>query len=204
MILKRFHVLLFSLLVGLTAAAGDHPYDLENRTQFLDLTLQALKETPPQLLSDLRNFMHAIDRNQCRSAYADLRATCLLDAARRNCRQKRGGAKAQENCRLVSDVVVSNQLGEKAFIDTRKKFDIMREHSDYREEMLKELHRHYARLVLEFGLSSHFPEPGQSLGAGIDQYCRSSAYARQISWQYCVSAIVWFISNPVTPDKLGS
>jgi len=142
-----------------------------------------------------------IDRNQCQSDQADLQASCLLEAAKRNCNRKRKRPGTKTNCQLVSDVIVTNLLGEHSFIDSRTELEIMRENKKFRKVMLQELRRQHSQLVLELGLSKHLPETDNDLGKGIDKYCRSLTDTRRISWQYCVGAIVWFIRNPKIPSR---
>jgi hypothetical protein len=47
-------------------------------------------------------------------------------------------------------------------------------------------------------MSRHFPGAKASdgaLAAGIDGYCTDVAGTRDLSWQYCVAAVVWFIGT---------
>lgn len=183
------------LLTWPMLARGDI-YDQESRVQHIDRTIAALKSAGAENLIDLQNYIHTVDRNQCRSAHGDLQASCLVEAAQRNCDSRKGNPEAMEQCRLISDIIIVNKLGEKTFIDAETKYEIMRDHSDYRAALRKELLQRYAWLALAFGLSSHFIEDGDQLAAGIDGYCQHATGARSISWQYCVGAIVWFIRNP--------
>ena len=171
------------------------PYERTDRIGYIQRMLDALRATDRTTLNNFRNYIHVVDQNRCRSAYTDLRTSCLLEAAKRNCYQKRGGRKARQKCRLVSDVIVTNKLGEKEFIDTQTKYRIMSAHKKYRQEVRKELWRRYAELVTEFSLSGHYPGGGDELAAGIDGYCLRSMNQRGLSWQYCVAALAWFVGT---------
>ena len=175
------------------------PYQSVDRVGYIQRLLDAVKATDRSTLTNARNYIHVVDRNRCRSAYTDLRTSCLLEAAKRNCYQKRGGRKARRKCRLVSDVIVTNKLGEKEFIDTRTKYRIMSAHKEYRQEVRKELWRRYAELVTEFSLSGLYPGGDDGLAAGIDGYCLQSVDQRGLSWQYCVAALVWFVGTSENP-----
>ncbi len=172
----------------------DADYTSENRINYVQQMLDAFGKSNQNMLKNIRNYIQAVDNNRCRSAYADLKTRCLLDAAETNCRQ-RSGRDNQRNCRLISDVMVANKLGEKEFLDTQTRYRIMKKNKKFRPAIRNELRRRYAELVTEFGLSRFYePNPG-GLAAGIDGYCRHITHKRGLSWQYCISAIVWFIGT---------
>lgn len=183
----------------LLAAVSSAPYGRGERVEYIQRLLEAVKTTDRTKLTNTRNYIHVVDRNQCRSAYTDLRTSCLLEAAKRNCYQRRGRQKTREQCRLVTDVIVTNKLSEKEFIDAQTKYRIMSATKKYRQELRKELWRRYAELAAEFSLSKFYPIKQDQLAAGIDGYCVQSVDRRGLSWQYCVSALVWFIGTSENP-----
>jgi hypothetical protein len=191
----RGTILLCVLLAAHSSVRAEPQYQRTQRVGYIQMLLEALRATDRTTLTNTRNYIYVIDRNRCRSAFTDLRTSCLLDAARRNCYQKRGGRKTRQTCRLVSDVIVTNKLGEKEFIDTQTKYRIMSAHKDYRQEIRNELWRRYAELVTEFSLSGFHRKDDGDLAAGIDGYCLQSVDPRGLSYQYCVAAMAWFIGT---------
>jgi hypothetical protein len=184
------------VLLAVVSATG---YEPDDRVEYIQRLLDAVKATDRTKLTNTRNYIHVVDRNQCRSAYTDLRTSCLLEAAKRNCYQRRGRRKARQKCRLVTDVIVTNKLGEKELIDTQTKYRIMSATKEYRLELRKELWRRYAELAAEFSLSRFYSEKDDELAAGIDGYCLQSVDRRGLSWQYCVAALVWFVGTSENP-----
>jgi hypothetical protein len=74
----------------------------------------------------------------------------------------------------------------------------MNKQRDYRTALARELVRRHALLVAEFAMSRHFPgsrADSTALAVGIDGYCREIAGTRDLSWQHCVAAVVWFIGT---------
>ncbi len=177
------------------AMPADAQYQIDSRIRYIQELLDALRATKPTSLRNARNYIHVIDQNTCRSAFSDLRTNCLLAAAKRNCRQRRAGRQARRRCRLVADVIVTNKLGEKAFIDSKTKYRIMSSQRDYRRQIRLELWRRYAELVTEFLLSGFHQGDQDLLAAGIDRYCMRAVHQRGLSWQTCVAATSWFIET---------
>ena len=171
-------------------------YASESRTQYIAQALAALRDTPDEALRNLYKYIHVVERNGCRAPTESLRLDCMLEAARRNCKQP--DATARERCDRISDVMVINRLGEEDFIPKRVAHKIMEGQSDYRGALLDELRDQYAELVTE--LSTVSGEAQQLADAGklpkaIDAYCVSHAPARNLTWQQCTAAIVWFIGT---------
>src|SRR6185503_14850296 len=66
------------------------------------------------------------------------------------------------------------------------------------KQLARELHRRYAGLVAELAMSEFFPGPRAdtaALATGIDGFCTDVAGTRDLSWQYCVAAVVWFVAS---------
>ena len=183
------------LLPAQPALPSESQYQSDSRIHYIQDLLDALRATDPTSLRNARNYIHVIDQNTCRSSFSDLRTNCLLAAAKRNCRQRRAGRLARRRCRLVADVIVTNKLGEKAFIDSKTKYRIMSSRRDYRRQIRLELWRRYAELVTEFLLSEFHKGKQDQLAAGIDGYCMRAVHQRGLSWQTCVAATSWFIET---------
>ena len=180
-----------------TAAAQPAPVPAGNpRVGYLAGLLAAVRATPQAALTNTSNYVYAIERNKCQAPDEALHVGCLLEAATRNCLQ--ASSSLRDQCRRASDVIVTNQLSEKAFVPEAVRYQIMDSHRDYRTAFARELHRRYAILVAELAMSPQFPGSAAddvALAAGIEGYCRQVAGSRELSWQYCAAAVVWFIAT---------
>ena len=166
------------------------------RVAYLAGLLAAVRATPQAALTNTSNYVYAVERNKCQAPSESLHVGCLLEAATRNCQQ--GDAAAREQCRRVSDVIVTNRLSEKTFLPDDVRYQIIGSRRDYRTQLARELHRRYAILVAELAMSPQFPGSAAddtALAAGIEGYCRAVAGSRELSWQYCAAAVVWFIAT---------
>ena len=184
--------MIYLLVSPLQATAAD--YEPANRVLHINRLLEAVRQADKDMLANTEKYIQVIDRNNCRSAYTNLRTNCLLEATSRNCRQSRGRL-AKKQCRLVSDVIVANKLGEKEFIDVKTKYRIMKTYKAYNQELKRVLWRKYAGLVLGFYLNLLQQDEDDKLAEGIDQYCMLVGSRQRLSWQYCVAAMVWFIGT---------
>jgi hypothetical protein len=120
----------------------------------------------------------------------------MLTAATRNCTQPAGPER--DRCYRVSDVIATNRLSEHFFLPKDVRLDIMGKHSDYRLALARELHRRHSILVGEYAMSRYFPGARAgtaALATGIEAFCRESAGTRDLSWQYCAGAIVWYVGT---------
>ena len=192
------------LLVGAPSLHDDGSTGAQRRRIVRD-TIDALREMDFREREDTYNYIYAVERNQCQAPLRSLKIGCLLEAARRNCRQRKGAAR--HRCRLVSDAIVANRLSEARFVSRSVRYQIMKEHSDYRGKLLIELRRRYARLVTGLYLEAPVPAgvPTEALADAIDAYCLGVAGQRQrLSWSHCVAAIVWFIGTSTEGAGPGS
>jgi hypothetical protein len=184
------------LALGAAAAHADPAPPGDARPAYIAGLLDAIAGTAAAALANTSNYVYVVERNKCQAADDSLRVGCVVTAAVRNCTQ--GDAAARDQCRRVSDVIATNRLAEPAFVPDDVRYQIMDGHRDYRGALGRELHRRYALLVAEFSMSRHFPGSAAgsaALAAGLDAYCRDVAGTRELSWQYCVAAAVWFIGT---------
>jgi hypothetical protein len=169
---------------------------LDQRVAYLAGLLAAVRAGDPRSLADTARYVRAVERNKCQAPEPSLRVGCLLEAVAQNCPPQAGDAR--ERCLRVSDVLVSNLLGEPIFLPREVRFELMGRHKDYRAALARELYRRHAVLVTEFAMSGQFPGSGagdEALARGIEAYCRETAGTRDLSWQYCAAAAVWFIGT---------
>lgn len=180
-----------ALLASAALAAGAtpaHTYDAAHRAAHLEAALNAVRAASPAFLSQAYEYASAMERGACSSGVERLKVECLMTAARRFCKPKDAG------CPLVMDVVVSNVLAEAHFVPTERRYEIMKEHRDYRAEVARELRRIQGALAVDFQLRGA-EAPARPLPAQIDAYCVTAADKTHLSWQACAASLVWFIAT---------
>ncbi len=164
--------------------------------------IEAIRATDRATLANTRKYIQTIERNKCQAPAMTLRVGCLVEAATQNCKQLQGDAR--ERCQRVSDVIATNLLAERVFVPTDVRYELTSKQHNARTAIARELHRRYAVLVAELAMSSFFPGPRASTAAlanGIDGFCTEVAGTRDLSWQYCVAAIVWFVATDGAPEE---
>jgi hypothetical protein len=192
-------LVLLAGLAGLAQCAGDtrsHAEPRPARAAYIAELIDAIRGTDHATLANTRKYIQIVERNKCQAPEMTLRVGCLLEAAGQNCKQLRGVA--VERCRRASDVIATNLLAERVFVPNDVRYQIMSKQRDARSAIARELHRRYAALVAELAMSEFFPGPRAStaaLATGIDGFCTDVAGTRDLSWQYCVAAIAWFVAS---------
>ena len=86
----------------------------------------------------------------------------------------------------------------RVFVPNDVRYQLMTRQHNARAAIARELHRRYAALVAELAMSELFSGPRAdtvALAAAIDGFCTDVAGTRDLSWQYCVAAIVWFVAS---------
>ena len=175
------------------------------RVAYIAQALEAIRASDPTTVADTAKYITAVERNNCRAPEQNLRLGCLLEAVAQNCRQR--DAAARERCQRVSDVVVTNRLSEPVFIPKDVRYKLLDENRDFRLALARELRAQYAVRVAELTMSRHFPGAAASDGAlatAIDGYCTDVAGTRELSWQYCVAAIVWYVGTEPAVVRKGT
>jgi hypothetical protein len=183
-------------LVVLALCGVAHAEPRPARAAYIAELIEALRGMDRASLANTRKYIQVVERNKCQAAEMTLRVGCLLEAAGQNCKPL--PADARERCRRASDVIATNLLAERVFVPDDVRYQIMTRQRDARAAIARELHRRYAGLVAELALSEFFPGPRAdtaALAAGIDGFCTDVAGTRDLSWQYCVAAIVWFVAR---------
>jgi hypothetical protein len=178
------------------ARAETRPAPLPARGAYIAELIEALRGIDRAALANTRKYIQTVERNKCQAPEMTLRVGCLLEAAGQNCKPLPDDAR--ERCRRASDVIATNLLAERVFVPNDVRYQIMSKQRDARAAIARELHRRYAALVTELALSEFFPGPRAdtaALATGIDRFCSDVAGTRALSWQYCVSAVVWFVAS---------
>jgi hypothetical protein len=186
-------------LVVLALCAGDtrsHAQPRPPRAAYIADLIDAVRGIDRATLANTRRYIQIVERNKCQAPEMTLRVGCLLEAAGQNCKPLPDDAR--ERCRRASDVIATNLLAERVFVPNDVRYQIMSKQRDARAAIARELHRRYAALVAELAMSELFPGPRAdtaALATGIDGFCTDVAGKRDLSWQYCVAAIVWFVAS---------
>jgi len=187
-----------ALVVASFSSRATEPYLDENRVAYVERALEAFRQTKLQKIMNTYRYINVVERNNCRSTLSDLKVQCLLSFARKNC-SALNGVKQKENCKLYSDIVVVNKLSEHAFINRSERYHVTRNSGDdFRTALTNRLQQKYGNLVTDFFLtprSNCEKDDLECLATGLDQFCLDYTNAKNLSWQYCVSASVWFIGT---------
>jgi len=192
-------------LVVLALCAGESRSQAEPgpaRAAYIADLIEAIRGSDRAALANTRKYIQTVERNKCQAPEMTLRVGCLLEAAGQNCKPLPGDA--GERCRRASDVIATNVLAERVFVPNDVRYQIMTKQRDARSAIARELHRRYAGLATELALSEFFPGPRAdtaALATGIDRFCTDVAGTRDLSWQYCVAAIVWFVASDGAPEE---
>ena len=172
-------------------------YNPENRQAYVAEALEAMWSTQTQSLENVFSYMSVVEKNQCRSSIERLKLDCLIEAAKQNC--KSIGRKHKKNCAHYSDISVINKMGENSFLPLRKKYKIMKNFKDFQKQIHSEVLNEYSKVALEFSFSKHSQckktRDTKCLATGMDKFCLIYGDKKDLSWQYCVGAIVWIIGK---------
>jgi hypothetical protein len=185
-----------ALLVASLGSASEPPqtYRPPARVAHIQEALTALHEAPPASIQQGVDYARTLSQGACSAGVERLRIECMMVATRRYCHD-RGAADAQR-CPAYMDVVVSNVLADERLIPPDKRYQIVRENADYRPALARELRRIQGTLAVDFRLRTGETRDDGALAAKIDGYCLASADETQLSYQACVSSLVWFIRGP--------
>ena len=177
----------------------------QDRSGYIAELIDAIRGTDHAALANTRKYIQIVERNKCQAPEMTLRVGCMLEAAAQNCKQLPAGKR--EECQRASDVIAANQLSERLFVPNDVRYSIMSKQRDARTAIARELHHRYAQLVTELAMSKYFPGPradSKALATGIDGFCTDVSGTRDLSWQYCVAAIVWFVATDgAEPEGTG-
>lgn len=195
-----FYVIIATLasILPSFSAHADKPYVDTNRVAYVASVFRAFRETKNQNIYNTYRYIRVADKNNCRSSLLDLRVECLLSFANKNCAEI-GGVELKGRCKLFSDIIVVNKLSEKSFIKKSERYRILTSAGqDYREAIDSRLQQKYARLVTQFSLEEGAgcqSEDFDCMAKALDQFCLDYTNSQNLSWQYCVSASLWFIGT---------
>lgn len=178
------------LLCSIRVLASD--FSLESRNLYIQNALKYFGSSSREEKTQLYIDLSLAERETCRSPYENLMLNCLKDTAAKNCKTRQD----HQKCNVISDIILVNKLNEKAFVSEAERLKIAGSTNNYGVEFGKLLLRKYAVLSTDFLLySKNNCEEGQSecLSKEINRFCGNRADSKNMSWQACVSALIWFI-----------
>ena len=188
----------FIVLIFSSHSYAEKPYLEENRVDYIAKVLQAFNNTRVTDIFNTYSYITVVENNNCRSSSSNLKIECLLSYAKSNCEEIRN-AKLRDSCELYSDIIIVNKLSEKIFVTRTERYRMLRNTSyDYRTAMASRLQQKYSRIVTEYYLtkgSECGDEEFDCLAKGLDQFCLDYTNSHSLSWQYCMSATLWFIGT---------
>lgn len=195
------HINALLILLGLSVSYNsyaDKPYLQKNRVSYVSKVLKAFSETPVNTIFNTYSYINVIENNNCRSSLSDLKVECLLSYTKNNCKETRS-VKSRSNCELYSDIIVVNKISEKTFVNRSERYRMLRNTNyDFRTAMSNRLQQKYSRIVTEYYLTrgeNCGDKDFYCLASGLDQFCLGYTNTHSLSWQYCMSASLWFIGT---------
>jgi hypothetical protein len=173
-------------------------YSAPARVQYLNQAIMAFKVADKELINNTQQFLRNQNRYACSAQSEQLKIQCLIQQATASCE---GGKKNLINeCKIISDVVVSNLIEEKTMLPKNTLNKLLRSMSGSRDMMLNAINGRYARLTSDFILASknkcHSLDE-TCLSAEINKFCTERSNRKTIAWQGCAGAIVWFIGSHI-------
>jgi hypothetical protein len=188
--------LLASAVLASAASAADAPplYARESRVAHIEAALVALEVAPAAVLRAAYEHARALEQGACSVGAVRLRVECLLVASRRYC-ESTTNEKSTRDCSLYMDILVSNVLAERFLISRERRYEIIAGNIDYRPALIRELRRVQGTLAVDFRLHAQNRRTSAAMASDIDRYCHATADENRISYQICVSSLVFFIKG---------
>jgi hypothetical protein len=166
-------------------------YSGEERAARVQLLLDVVERTPPELLARAYQHVATAERGACAAGTRRIRVECVIAAARKFCETQ----DSLQDCLVYQDVIVSNVLAEPHWVPATRRYEIMKQAKDWRREVAREIRRHQGVLAADLRLRTKGSlATTRELGRAIDDYCASSAFETGLSWQICAASLVWFIA----------
>jgi hypothetical protein len=98
----------------------------------------------------------------------------------------------------VADVIVTNLLGERDFVDEPTRRALASRGEGFRRALGRELQRRYAELAAELALSAELA--ADDLPGAIDRFCVRRTRDVPITWPRCAAALVWYVGTTELGD----
>lgn len=175
------------LLLLFTSLGFALPFDAAQREHYIATALNTIQAASPNILHEAQEFMDDVEKRKCRSFLDGLTLNCLQAAARSKCRT--------QDCSVIHDVILVNKVNERQFVTKEERVKIAVSTANYESAYQKTLQSKYALLATEFLLKGKACKKSDDVSCfsrNIDTYCQQNSDERNLSWQACVSALIWF------------
>ncbi|MFW7379994.1 MAG: hypothetical protein ACOH5I_14365 [Oligoflexus sp.] len=170
-------------------------FNRDERAAYLVQAIQAIDHLDQAFIKDSINFVDLLSR-QCGSSFVEIKVSCLVESSRTYCLQK--SKNLQEHCHRLMDIVMTNRIQESHFLSKRERYEIMRDHKNFRRVFDQRLAQRYGALTTHFVMSPFFTcrdKTQPCFVTSLDQFCQHMNAEGQITWQTCAAAIVWFVAK---------
>jgi hypothetical protein len=180
-----------SLCLVAATSHAEQTYGKDLRVAQIRNAITALAEAPASAVQQGTEYARALERGACSAGTQRVRVECLLVAVRKYCAERPDA----RSCLFYMDVVASNVLADERLIPPERRYQIVRENVDYRPALAKELNRIQGALAVDFRLHGGDAKDPATLAASIDKYCLATADETKLSYQICVSSLIWFLQG---------
>lgn len=196
--MKKLIIVLFIMLWSNVGFVQEQPYLKDNRVNYIANILAAITSANLQDILNVESYISVVDRNNCSSSLSSLRTQCLIQYASDNCKSLRQQSE-QSKCELYSDTIVANRLSESVFIPRSERYRLLKNsRGNSRDVLRNRLEQKYSRLVTQFALPLQDEcklDDYPCVAEQLDSFCLDYTNKQNLSWQYCTSAIIWFIGT---------
>lgn len=187
----KLTAILWMVLAVATSAQAN--WKSSDRHQYMSERLQSIVNSDSQLRKRINDLVSFSVRSTCRSSVVTYKVQCLIEVVKKECNRR-------QDCMRIADIAIVNHTGQSDFIPARERFKILRDAPDeWKKDALgTELRRRYATLTAKFGLSVEsrcLNHKESCFNQGLDVFCLKQAKLGKLTWQGCVSAVIWFVGQ---------
>lgn len=173
-------------------------YFKKDREAYIATYLTSIESMDDVIIKNIYEYLKINFNNYCQSNAHDLKVECLISHANKNCLSL-GAEKLVRQCEYISDVVVVNILSESVFVSRSDRYRILQENGqNFQQALYDYLQKKYAHIQVKFYLDGGREcreHDGSCLSKKLDSFCLAYSNTSNISWQNCVSAILWRMAS---------
>jgi hypothetical protein len=167
------------------------PYARDSRVVYIDEAIVALRESHDDFLRNGLKDAHAALHGTCSAGSERLRVECLVIAIERRCAEVLDADRRR--CKRAMDVAVANALADERLMPREERVQILVSNADPRAALARELRSIQGRIAVDFRVHAKKTGDTRSLATEIDRYCLGTADKTSLSYQACVSSLLWYM-----------
>lgn len=189
-------LLMFLLVSNAVANVDTTNFGQSSRQGYLQGSILSFQATSRATIDNMVQFVNSAEQNKCRTSIEAMALPCLKEEIERNCTQ--GNDNRRKSCAILADIILVNKINEKQFISRQERFRIAKEAQNRTKAYSSTLERKYGLLATELLLFSKLKckdKDNECLVKEIDRFCLINADVKNISWQACGAALIYFIST---------